>query len=184
MRINKKSLIFSIIKAVGIVGMVGVVVVAPNAAQAFELLLGDNKKKNKRTYAEYLRRSGYFKIEKKGNKKFVISLSEKGGQAYKEVDFATFITTPKKWDQKWHILMYDIPDSHRRVRLYIASMLKNIGLKPIQNSVYAYPYDLTQLAAAMRHEYPKVARLIVAATVDKIDGEDQLKKAFEKLIKN
>lgn len=176
---NKRSIVYSIIKIVGIAGMIGVIVVAPNATIAFEQIVGKKKKvKSKKAYGDYLRRSGYFEVEKVGNDRFVVRLSPKGGKAYSGLDFKKCLIKPTKWDKKWHLLMYDIPDKNRKTRLFISNNLLKAGLKPLQNSVYVYPYDLLKLADGIRQEYPEIASLILSVSVDRIDGEYQLIKAF------
>lgn len=173
-----KSLVGAIVKGVGVVGMVGVVVVAPNAAQAFDMLARSYRKKSTKAYADYLRRSGYFEVRQKGDK-FAIHLSEKGKKALAVTPFEEYeFSAPPKWDGRWHVLMFDIPETHRHVRKHIARRLANLGLRPIQDSVYIYPYDLAGLAQAIRQTYPQVARLTLSAELLHIDGQDQLEKAF------
>lgn len=165
-------------KVVGAAGLFGVAIIAPNAIQAFEKLSRMHKGKQSRSYADYLKRSGYFEARQEGDR-FVIRLSDKGRDAFTETLFADFeFPVDQVWQEKWHILMFDIPESHRNIRKYVSGRLQALGLRPIQDSVYVYPHDLNDLAHSIRQTYPKIASLILSARVDKIDGEDQLRKAF------
>lgn len=174
----KKSTIKRLGKTVGVAGLIGVTVVAPNAIQAFEKLSRMCEGKQSRSYADYLKRSGYFDARQEGDR-FVIRLTEKGRSAFAGTAFADFeFSDHQAWQGKWHLLMFDIPESHRSIRKYISRRLSGLGLRPIQDSVYAYPHDLADLAGSIRQTYPQIASLILSAKVDKIDGEDQLRKAF------
>ena len=176
---RKGSAVRAIAKGVGAAGMVGIAIAAPNAIQAIEELSKLYRKKTNRTYADYLRRTGYFEaIPHDG--KFVIRLSEKGRREVKTAPFEDFeFPTENSWRGTWHILMFDIPESHRTVRQYVAKRLVELGLRPLQDSVYVYPHDLSKLAAAIRQAYPAVASLIISAEVSKIDGAKQLQRAFK-----
>jgi virulence-associated protein VapD len=179
---KKSSAVYSIIKTIGIAGMVGTVVVAPNSAQVFSVLSKQGRNKSSKSYADYLRRSGYFEIENTSNNEFVIRLSASGKKAYSDINFEDYITSTGSWDGKWHLLMFDIPETHRVTRQYISRNLHQIGLKSIQDSVFVYPYDLSQLADAIREEYPKIASLIISACLNDIDGEKQLRSVFADII--
>jgi CRISPR-associated endonuclease Cas2 len=173
------SAVKSIANAVGIAGALGLVLVAPNALQAFSLLAKQQGKKPSRSYADYLQRTGYFEAQQQ-NDRFVIRLTEKGQRAAVENAFENYsLTTKTTWDGNWHLIMFDIPETHRAARQNISRRLQNLGLKPVQNSVYAHPYDLAHLAQTIRQTYPDIASLILSATVSRLDGEPQLRKAFE-----
>lgn len=166
-------------RVVGAAGLIGVIIVAPNATQAFEKLAKTHRHKQTRGYVDYLRRSGYFEARKHGDR-FVIRLSEKGREVFSATSFDEIeLDASQEWRGKWNILMFDIPESHRKIRQYIARRLVSLGLRPLQDSVYVYPHDLSQLARAIRQTYPQVASLVISAKVDTIDGENQLRKAFK-----
>ena len=42
----------------------------------------------------------------------------------------------EKWDGKWRIVVFDIPESHRKVRSVLRSRLKLWKFKPLQKSVW------------------------------------------------
>src|SRR3989344_9236435 len=47
-----------------------------------------------------------------------------------------------KWDGKWRIIFFDIPEKKRRYRDELRSMLKTIGFKEFQKSIWIYPYKV------------------------------------------
>ncbi|MBI5134984.1 hypothetical protein HZA86_02000, partial [Candidatus Uhrbacteria bacterium] len=51
------------------------------------------------------------------------------------------IPTPKRWDQRWRIVLFDIPATYTKTRNYFREHLKDWGFLPMQRSVYVYPFD-------------------------------------------
>ena len=51
------------------------------------------------------------------------------------------IEKPAKWDGTWRIVLFDIPERHKRGRDALAEKLKELGLHPLQKSVFVYPYE-------------------------------------------
>ena len=171
------TVVKQIAKVVGLTGVLGLVIIAPNAAIAFDKLAKSYNRKSKKNYNDYLKRSGYFTVEQQEDK-FIIRLSEKGNQLFVDSQFADYQFPNKKWDGKWYLIMFDIPETHRNVRINIVRKLNEVGMKQIQNSVYAHYMSTYELAKLIRLKYPGISSLVVAAEVSKMDGQDQLKKAF------
>jgi len=46
----------------------------------------------------------------------------------------------KKWDKRWRIVSFDIPESRKKVREYIRRKLSEYGYLRIQDSIWMYPY--------------------------------------------
>jgi hypothetical protein len=51
------------------------------------------------------------------------------------------IPTPTTWDGRWRIILFDIPTGTRVVRSTFIAQLRRLGLQPMQQSVWAYPYE-------------------------------------------
>lgn len=51
------------------------------------------------------------------------------------------IPAPTRWDNKWRIVLFDIPSDARVVRSTFIAHLRRLGLQPMQQSVWAYPYE-------------------------------------------
>ena len=47
----------------------------------------------------------------------------------------------KKWEKKWVIVFFDIPEEERNKREYLRHFLKEIGFYSYQKSVYVFPYE-------------------------------------------
>lgn len=51
------------------------------------------------------------------------------------------ITKPKQWDKKWRVILFDIPETQKRLRDVLRGHLKNLGLMEFQKSVFVHPYE-------------------------------------------
>ena len=89
------------------------------------------------------------------------------------------IKRPKKWDGKWRLVIFDIPEKKRFFRDILRSHLKAIGFRMLQQSVFVFPYpcekELIQLA-----ELYNATDYVHVATVTFLDNEKALKEAFFK----
>ena len=87
------------------------------------------------------------------------------------------IPTPKVWDGKWRMVLFDIPVDKRKRRDAFRLRLKELGLTLYQNSVWAYPYPLEDTIAPIAHFYglSKCVSFIVA---EKISKEASFRKRY------
>ena len=51
------------------------------------------------------------------------------------------LKTGGKWDGRWRIVVFDIPESKRPSRDALRAKLKQLGFTQIQRSVWAFPYE-------------------------------------------
>ncbi|MBP9686253.1 MAG: CRISPR-associated endonuclease Cas2 [Candidatus Doudnabacteria bacterium] len=73
------------------------------------------------------------------------------------------ISTQQKWDGKWRLIMFDIPEGARSVRHHMRQTLKAFGYVCLQASIYAHPYPLSSAAIELLKEsgltrYIRIAR--------------------------
>lgn len=81
------------------------------------------------------------------------------------------------WDGKWRFIFFDIPESKRYYRDCLRGLIKSIGFKEFQKSVWAYPFPIPSLLSDILWDenIRPYTRFIV---VDDIDYEDDLKGHF------
>lgn len=51
------------------------------------------------------------------------------------------IKTPSKWDKKWRLVIFDIPEKKKHAREVLRSKLKELGFHQFQKSCFIYPYE-------------------------------------------
>ena len=73
-----------------------------------------------------------------------IQLTNKGKARVLKNHFRSLrIKTPRRWDGKWRLVIFDIPETKRRVRDALRRKLKELGFLEFQKSVFVHPYRCT-----------------------------------------
>lgn len=108
-----------------------------------------------------------------------ITLSEAGKRRALTYDLDKMkIATPKNWDGKWRIVMFDIPEYFRPARDALRGHLQDLGFYEFQKSVFVYPYNCKDEIEYLIEFYDirKFVRLIIA---ESLDNELHLKDHFK-----
>ncbi|HCC59885.1 MAG: hypothetical protein A2402_00650 [Candidatus Staskawiczbacteria bacterium RIFOXYC1_FULL_37_43] len=82
-------------------------------------------------------------LEKKKNYEgsILVSLTEKGILRVINFRFRRLGHKKGKWDGKWRMVAFDIPNSHRKDRNALRYRLKMGGFYELQESLFLHPYD-------------------------------------------
>jgi len=89
-----------------------------------------------------LEKRGLICVRGRGDGKNVLKITKKGEQRLHKYDFDMLrIKRPKKWDGKWRIVVFDIPEKKKRARDLINFKLKELGFYPFQISTFVLPYE-------------------------------------------
>ena len=111
--------------------------------------------------------------------RMVLKITEAGrvrALSYKIDDIR--IEKPKKWDKKWRMVVFDIPEKEKVLRDAFRTKLKEMGFFQFQESVWVHPYPcLDQVEFIRELLYVSVnARYVVA---QRIEDDEDLRKHFE-----
>ncbi len=151
-KINKNSEVFStktILKFLGLGGVLLAAIAAPNAVMAFSFLLKDEnyvswKKFNQSSARKYINRLEKRKLIKrrmKGGRSEMI-LTKKGRRELLSYDINKIkLKNDKQWDGKWRVVIFDIPEEKKSARDALRLKFKNLGMLQLQKSVFVYPFD-------------------------------------------
>ncbi|HYF05120.1 MAG TPA: CRISPR-associated endonuclease Cas2 [Patescibacteria group bacterium] len=119
-------------------------------------------------------KQGWIKEEYRDAKK-LITLTKKG--KIQALFAKTTSEATVRIAQKWQLVIFDVPEGAREVRAQLRSLLKKLGFKALQASVYISPYMISPASV----EYLKASKLINYIRflrVDKIDNDSDIKKIF------
>lgn len=75
--------------------------------------------------------------------KVAVSLSKKGISKVLRTGFSSHDRKKRK-DGKWIMVIFDVPQNHPKARSLLRSILKNLGYKLFQQSVWVTPYDVSE----------------------------------------
>ncbi len=126
-------------------GILTAAVMAPGAVQAFRFLLKDKnyvswRKFNQsraRQYIYYLSKRGM--IRRSGTR---IKLTKKGKKKIEKYDFEKIVLRhSEKWDGKWRVVIFDIPEAKKKARDALGKKFKRLGMQQLQKSVFVFPFD-------------------------------------------
>ena len=118
------------------------------------------------------------KLTQKGNDLY-IEITEIGKRLIKNFDYDNIeLPSHKKWDKKWRLVIFDIPEKKSKERRALSVKLKDLGFYPLQESVFIYPYNC-QDEIDFICEFLSVDRYVAYCTVETIDKrEGELRKIF------
>ena len=81
-----------------------------------------------------------FKENKDGSINIILTkLGEKHAVKYDPENIR--IPTPAKWDKKWRVVIFDIPEKKRKIRDTLRHEMKKLGFFELQKSTWVFPYD-------------------------------------------
>ncbi len=138
-------------------------------------------KANKRLDATIyrLRKQGWIKVEYKESKR-LLSLTNHG-EIEALMQKARIDKLSASWDNKWRLIMFDIPEEARVVRNKLRKLLKDFGFYALQASVYVYPFALAGSAIEVLKR-SGLMRYIRIARIDSFDDDKDLKKYFKNIL--
>lgn len=136
--------------------------------------LGRTYKKQLYNTYDHAKRKGLVRVISKNGKKFLL-LTEKG--QLEMLLIKARLPKPNKWDGKWRIAVFDIPEEARDRRNRLRNLLKQNNYIKLQNSVFINPYPLNREAISYLKKTGLISyiRLIKA---EEIDDDRDLKKKF------
>lgn len=125
----------------------------------------------------YLKRKGYLNIERKRGQIY-ISLTEEGKKKAKKYQIDNLkIEKPKKWDEFWRIVIFDISTLTNIKRAALRGKLKEFGFYKLQQSVWVYPYDCKKEIGLLK-EFFGLSKRELRLIVGKIEEDEFLKRHF------
>ncbi len=181
------QLIHGLLKAVGAGGLMGIVLVAPNTLQAFDSLgvfeATTPRQRRNRLIAE-LRRQGLI-LETREDDQLRIQLTVKGIHRLQkmEIDELT-ITKPKTWDQRWRMVVFDIPKDYKNQRYIFVSQLRRLGFTMVRQSTWYHPYPCFEIIDEIVR-YAGLSQFVTVAEIVRLDESSSRKllRAFPELSK-
>jgi DNA-binding transcriptional regulator PaaX len=88
------------------------------------------------------------------------------------------ITTPKVWDGKWRVVIFDIPEDERDARDSLREHLNRLGFYKLQQSVAIHPFDCRDEIDFVI-ELHAVRKYVRCMIVEQIDNERDIKRFFK-----
>ena len=155
--------------------------IVPNVFQAIPHLSGNKYKfgYRARTAAGRLAQKGCVRfVERRGVK--YIEITERGKRVLALERQQTILheRTKKRWDGRWRMVVFDIPEKRRSIRVRLRATMQSMGFMLLQNSVWIFPYDCEEVITLLKAEL-HVGKDALYAIVEKIENDKPIKEHFK-----
>ena len=140
-----------------------------------------------RSFADYAKRSRaynlafyyllrYNYLKKKLDKNIEsFEITQKG--KFKALKFILKDKPKQRWDGKWRLVFFDIPEKQFSLRNRLRENLQLLGFKYFQKSVWICPYDVRKEFGIII-DYLNIHSYIHLALIEKLEGDEDLKTKF------
>ena len=165
-----------VITTLAVSGVLAVGIVAPQVLGAmgkFGLINSPQKKQSIKKSFNKLAERDYIKVEK--GKARLTTKGERFAALLGEGRLAP--KKPRWWDKKWRVLIFDIPERRRKLRLHVRTTLTQLGFERLQDSVWIYPYDCEDLITLFKVDM-RVGNDLRYMVVDKLENDTAFRAHF------
>jgi DNA-binding transcriptional regulator PaaX len=173
---RRKNLKKIILGMVAVAGLLSVAIVAPNVLQAFKklgFLPGRRDKEIVVRSRERLVQQGLLTYEGR-----FLRLTKKGERVWRLLEIKDWGRRKKpRWDGKWRVLIFDIPERRKVLRNKLTQTLRALGFIRLQDSVWLYPYDCEDLITLLKSDF-RVGRDVLYLIVDELEYDVPYRSHF------
>jgi len=165
-QIRRTKINSAIIGTIAVAGLLPVAVLAPNVLGALgkTSFLTQRKRRMQKSFTRLVQ-AGYIALETEGSSKRA-RLTKKGEWFAARIGAGTLIPKkPRRWDGKWRMLIFDIPESRKTHRDVFRRKLIDLGFERIQDSVWRHKYPCQKEIEFLSHLYE------IYPYVDMIEGK-------------
>lgn len=139
----------SILKYFAIGGILFLILSSPAGTRRFLRQIPKELKRYKklqlRRALAYLKTQNKIQYIEKGDNIIAVQITKNGQNYLKNFDFDNLVLErPKKWDKKWRLIIFDIPEKKKLAREALRKKLKDLGLIKLQDSVWVTPFPCEQ----------------------------------------
>ena len=107
-----------------------------------------------------------------------LRLTSKGEMELKSLEMKDWKNMrPKKWDGRWRVLIFDIPEKRKPLREKVRNTLLSIGFMRLQDSVWLYPYDCEDFINLLKADF-KIGKDLLYLIVESIENDKSFRKKF------
>lgn len=125
-----------------------------------------------------LARQGYVSVGLLDNEK-VFKITEKGKDRLKAHQVAEdAVSIPERWDGRWYIITFDIPETRKVVRNQLILTLKRHGFTNYAKGLWLFPYNPSRLVVSLRKQL-KLKNEIKLIVAQSIDGDAKYRKHWQ-----
>lgn len=181
-RVKRVRLENILLGSIAVAGVAGVALLAPPILRLLknadpEWLLKRDPGRRLRESALRLKRKGLVEFKNEHGKK-KLRLTPRGEKIVNSIWNETYqLQKPRKWDWKWRLVIFDIPEKKRPTRDKIRHLVSRLGFLRLQDSVWVYPYDCEELVTLIKTDL-KIGRTVLYVIADAIEFDKPIRQHF------
>ena len=126
----------------------------------------------------YLYKLGFVGKEEEKKNMFRIFPTEKGRLRLLGIKLNNIKNKKEKWDGKWRMVAFDIPEKYKIGRDALRRKLKKVGFCEMQKSVLVTPYNCKEEIAELV-KFFELDKYVRFGVLDYVDNENYFKKIFK-----
>ena len=181
-RVKKVRLENILLGSIAVAGVAGIALLAPPMLRLLknadpEWLLKRDPGRRLRESALRLKRKGLVEFKSENGKKR-LRLTPRGEKVMGSIWNETYqLQKPRRWDGKWRLVIFDIPEKQRPTRDKIRHLVSRLGFLRLQDSVWVYPYDCEELVTLLKTDL-KIGRAVLYIIADAIEFDKPIRQHF------
>ncbi|MBU2109524.1 hypothetical protein KKB71_01010 [Patescibacteria group bacterium] len=171
---SKGELAKEILKGLAVGGLIIASFALPNLPQVFHLfgVKTSRERYKMNRILQNLEKQKLIDIYEKGED-MVMEITERGKKRILKYKFDEIvIARPKKWDEYWRMIIFDIPERYKKGRDALTKKLKEMEIYPLQKSVFICPFDCRNEVDFVS-EFFDVRKFVHYFVVKEIDEKDE-----------
>lgn len=143
------------LKILGLSGLSGLAVAAPNAVHGLDLILKRNKQKGLPAgkIMRQLKQQGLVHLIKE-EAGWHYSLTPAGSYRLQQIIIDELeIPRPAKWDGRWRLVIFDVPVKQSAQRTRFVNQLQRLGFVMLQKSTWVHPFPCFEQVEQLAGHY-------------------------------
>ncbi|MBM3260812.1 hypothetical protein FJY93_00140 [Candidatus Kaiserbacteria bacterium] len=163
-------------------GLLTVAMAAPKVLslvknEHLDMILPSDPRQRLHETASRLKRKGLVEFRYENGRKRMC-ITDKGKDFLEaELSRIKSIVKPKRWDRRWRIVIFDIPEKRKAQRDHIRYLVRHLGFLRLQHSVWVYPYDCEEVIALLKSNLC-IGTNLLYLIADAVEYDRPLRKHF------
>ncbi|MBI5003701.1 hypothetical protein HZC00_01255 [Candidatus Kaiserbacteria bacterium] len=107
-----------------------------------------------------------------------LRLTPAGTRAMRTIELQdSLLKNSRRWDGRWRVLIFDIPEKYRRTREKLRMTILSVGFVGLQGSVWVFPHDCEDFVALLKADL-HIGNNLLYMIVDEMEADGPLRKHF------
>lgn len=182
---KKGELVKKVVLAAGKGVAIGSMVLFPPLSMSFKLIMEVIEEMEGKKFKRQRVKKVLYNLEKRKlvslkevSDELLVTFNEKGKRLVLRYKFDELaIKKPRRWDRKWRIVIFDIPEKKKVAREVLRDRLKQLGFYQLQKSVFVHPFECQREIELITRFY-EVEPYVYFIRADYVDNEQKIKRKF------